>query len=310
MSSRWRLNPLDLNSISFENVAVGDLFDNNQLAKDRARMLDLSYLSAKTDFIPGTAFVRDEMQTTFRGLLKKKTGKKHVLIGSPGVGNSVVFFLAALFLSAIRKKKVIYIRWDNKMPNVFLMKPGQSEGFCNVGSVSFHKVQYSLKDVGRAALAYGYESDMEDWRVFFDGPKEAEVKDFVDFDYFLCTSGGYSTPSDSERTTVIIQIMAGWTADDLIAALIQLKRLAPNKARKVYTECGGRIRLALDYVEDEQTTINWADNIVADQSAGTCILAMSETESRTSFEQCFEQEVDVPFNLLILSICLEGFAIS
>jgi hypothetical protein len=44
---------------------------------------------------------------------------------------------------------------------------------------------------------YGYESDKEDCQFFFDGRKEAEVKELTDLDYFVCTSGGYSTPSDS-----------------------------------------------------------------------------------------------------------------
>jgi hypothetical protein len=284
MSSRQRLNPLDLNSISFENINVSNLFRNNELAKDRASLMDLRCLSGKTDFIPGKAFVRGEMQTTFKRLCEKKAGKKHILIGSPGVGKSVVFFLAALSLSAVKNKQVIYARWDKKKPTVFLMKPGQSEGFCQVGSISFYKVQYSLEDVARAALDYGYESDKEDWRFFLDGPNETEVKELTDLDFFLCTSGGYSTPSDSERMTVVIDIMAGWMEDDLVAALIQLKKITPNQARKVYGECGGRMRLALDYVEDEQTTINWADSIVADQSADACILAVTETESRTSVE--------------------------
>jgi hypothetical protein len=120
----------DLNSISFEKINVSHLFRNNELAKDRACLMDLRCLCEKTDFLHGTAFVRGEIQTLFKQLCEKKAGKKHILIGSAGVGKSIVFFLAALSLSAVQRKQVTYSRWDNEKPTVFLMKPGPSEGFC------------------------------------------------------------------------------------------------------------------------------------------------------------------------------------
>jgi hypothetical protein len=49
------------------------------------------------------------------------------------------------------------------------------------------------KDVPRAAVEVGYIEDDEVWRIFLDGPKEADVEELKDLNYYLCTSGGYST---------------------------------------------------------------------------------------------------------------------
>ena len=117
-----------------------------------------------------------------------------------------------------------------------------------------------------------------------DGPKESTVKSLSGMFFDLCTSGGYKTPADGARMTTNLKIMAGWSEDSLVHALIHLKKLPAKQARDVYAECGGRARMALDYLDDETAVKNWADSIVADLGNGPCILAMNETNARTSVE--------------------------
>lgn len=285
---RHRANPFDFTSITLETITVGPLFegDDERLAKDRGSLSELTCVYGRTNFLPKTLYVREETQVVFRELVGKPVGKKHVLIGSPGVGKSVLCFLAALYMAAVKEKKIVYVRWPREdHPTVFLILPGQNGSTTvQIGSRTFRRIQYSLEDIARSALDFGYEDNSEEWGYFLDGPKEKEVDQLVDFDYFLCTSGGYSTPSDAERTRINIAVMSGWNERDLIAALVATQKVTAAGAKKVYAECGGRMRLALDYLKDEAATITWANFVVADLADGPCSLAVSESESRTSFD--------------------------
>ena len=102
-----------------------------------------------------------------------------------------------------------------------------------MGKLSFTRLLFSLEDIALAALDFGYEINNESWRYFIDGPKEAQVKELVDLDYYLCTSGGYSTPSDAERMIIQIAVMSGWTERDLTAALVSVKNITSNEAEGV-----------------------------------------------------------------------------
>jgi hypothetical protein len=287
-SLRQRPNPLDLETIAntTEEISVVPLFAGEELAKDRAQLLDLSCCGL-VHFVPDLLYVRDEMQQVLKSVTSKEPQKTLVVIGSPGVGKSVVFFLAALNLAAIQKKRVIYVRWvesEEEKPTIFLIEPTTNKaGHCNLGQFSFFKFQYTLDDVARAAVDYGYQTN-SNWRFMLDGPKESTVKSLSGMFFDLCTSGGYKTPADGARMTTKLKIMTGWTEDSFVHALIHLKKLTAKQARDVYAECGGRLRLALDYLDDGTAVKNWADNVVADLGSAPCILAMNETNARTSVE--------------------------
>ena len=101
------------------------LFAGEELAKDRAELLDLS-CCGHVHFVPDLVYVRDEMQDVLKRVISKESHKTLVVIGSPGVGKSVVFFIAALNLAAIQKKRVIYVRWvesEEENPTIFLIEP-------------------------------------------------------------------------------------------------------------------------------------------------------------------------------------------
>ena len=285
--------PLDLETISNtaeEIISVAPLFDGEQaLSKDRDQLLDLSGCCGPVHFVPDRVYVRDEMQHVLNTVISKEPPTTLVVIGSPGVGTSVVFFLAALNLAAIQQKRVIYLRWvehsDKEKPTLFVMEPAMNKpGHCTLGQLSFFKFQHSVEDVARAAVEYGYPTNGT-WRFLLDGPKESTVKSLSGMCFDLCASGGYKTPSDAARMTTNIKIMGRWTEDSLVQAMIHLKKLTAQRAKQVYAHCGGRIRLALNYVEDETAVQNWADTVVADLGGAPGILARNETNARTLVER-------------------------
>ena len=285
---RQRPNPLDFTDLpDSEEVSVVSLFDGEALAKDRTGLLDLSSFCSLVDFVPSAVYVRDEMQDVLLTVTSRERKKTLILLGSPGVGKSVVFFLAALYVAAVQRNRVIYVRWvgsEEENPSVFLVEPTMDmTGHCNIRHYSFFKFQHSLDDVALAAVQHGYKTDGT-WRFMLDGPKETSVASLSGMFFDLCTSGGYKTPSDAARRTTILKIMGGWSEDTLVHALIHLKKLNPIRARKVYSECGGRLRLALDYLENETAVKSWADNVVADLGTDPCVLSMNETNARTSVE--------------------------
>ena len=286
-SFRQRPNPLDLEAIpNTEEISVVPLFAGEALSKDRAQLLDLS-CCGPVHFVPDRVYVRDEMQDVLKRVTSKEPQKTLVVIGSPGVGKSVVFFLAALNLAAIQKKHVIYVRWvesEEEKPTIFLIEPATNKaGHCKLRQFSFFKFQHTVDDVARAAVDYGYQTN-GNWRFMLDGPKESTVNMLSGMFFDLCTSGGYKTPADGARMTTNLKTMGGWSEDSLVHALIHLKKLTAKRARDVYAECGGRVRLALKYLDDEAAAKNWADNVVADLGGAPCILAMNETNARTSVD--------------------------
>lgn len=55
-------------------------------------------------------YVREEMVHTFTQLIDKRRKFCQVLIGSPGVGKSILLFLVALYRASVEQQKVLYIR--------------------------------------------------------------------------------------------------------------------------------------------------------------------------------------------------------
>jgi hypothetical protein len=139
-----------------------------------------------------------------------------------------------------------------------------------------------LESVILSANAHGYEQDHDEWRLFIDGPREKDIHEFKPIDCFLCTSGGYETPSDAERRRVEIFPMSGWEERPFISALVTLKRLTKTQAEDAYWACGGRLRLAMDYVEDRNEALDWCNNIVADNSVNASEIAVNQKDSWTA----------------------------
>jgi hypothetical protein len=169
-----------------------------------------------------------------------------VLIGSPGVGKSVLFFLAAIYRCSqkaekevvVNKKTVkrgvvntsIYYRWAHSDPmvSVFIMfrDKDQEDGEHKVHVLftrSLNENNFSsLSDLDRF-LRLHLKLDREHYFAFVDGPNHTETDKTLKgtYDYF-CTSGGIPAFKNCLWGMARRWILNGWTKDEAIQALITL----------------------------------------------------------------------------------------
>lgn len=234
-------------------------------------------LSDEAFLIPDKVYIRDCMRTVF-GLFdqdvertpRRPPDQRHsvALVGSPGVGKSILFFLAALH-QAQKSPTVYYRRTSSEDVSVFVMTP-QAEGvgiwFSRdvkkhlLGGEGLSAINRDLLSCGIIPRAVFY--------TFVDGPKyhdsyKADIM-WDQYDY-LCTSGGmrpYSNGDEFKR----LWILDGWSeqeavdwlsyfmvegdsanpqraaAPDSIAAREATTEAHRAAAKKAYWLCGGNIR--------------------------------------------------------------------
>mmetsp|Transcript_25933 Transcript_25933/g.71425 ORF Transcript_25933/g.71425 Transcript_25933/m.71425 type:complete len:119 (+) Transcript_25933:528-884(+) len=88
----------------------------------------LKPLTTANDFLPETIHARPEMKEMFAKLLsQRKAGEeKRILVGSAGMGKSVLFFLTALYRVVTRGQKVLIFA-KNLQGKIFLsLSDGES----------------------------------------------------------------------------------------------------------------------------------------------------------------------------------------
>jgi hypothetical protein len=234
-------------------------------------------LSDDAFLIPDKIYIRDCMRTVF-GLFDQDVEqtprrppdqrRSVALVGSPGVGKSILFFLAALH-QAQKSPTVYYRRTGSEDVSVFVMTP-QAGG---VGIWFSRDVKKDLlggeglSAINRDLLSYGIIPRAV-FYTFVDGPKyhETHKADIMwdRYDYF-CTSGGmrpYSNGDELKR----LWILDGWSEQEAIDWLSYFmverncadkhRAMAPDSfrrkeerteayqaaAKKAYWLCGGNIR--------------------------------------------------------------------
>jgi DNA replication protein DnaC len=72
--------------------------------------LDPLFDKTREKFLPESIYVRKEMCDVFAELTREKRDEKQILIGSPGVGKSVLLFLVALYRALTEGKPCCFIR--------------------------------------------------------------------------------------------------------------------------------------------------------------------------------------------------------
>jgi hypothetical protein len=272
------------------------------------RTIDLSFLSdlkepdpSDEDFlIPSTLFVRDCMRTVFGLFLEdaKKPRRKPdakrsaALIGSPGVGKSILFFLAALY-QASRGSKVVYFRKTSEgVISLFVMTPindgsdesGRSDddgGGGNSGAsvrVWFSRKLYAqnLNEVRLSAVAVQV-IDYDEYYTFVDGPRYPRggenASDVLGKGYnYFCTSGGmpnYKNDESGKR----LWVLDGWSREESVECLVQYLRALDTgggeadltrKAEDAYNVCGGNIRSLLSAVSSGDGLQREMDNLMSE----------------------------------------------
>jgi hypothetical protein len=231
------------------------------------RAIDLSFLadlrSTPDDpfLCSGRLYVRDCMRFVFGLLHEDATAHRPrrppsnrsaaVLIGSPGVGKSILLFLAALH-QAMSSPVVYYRKTRDELVSVFVMTPPDESDDLKMVRVWFTRdmdsttLPQGLKSVAHDLIRSGIV-DRKVFYTFIDGPtlpranNTAQTQDTIDgnFDYF-CTSGGFRGFAD-EQMEKRLWVLDGWNLDDAVAAL-SLRGESEENAEAVFALCGGCIR--------------------------------------------------------------------
>jgi hypothetical protein len=229
----------DADSYSSESIRVQDI------ETYRERLIDFSFLKKlrmedDEPFFPTRIYVRNDMRTIFGFYMKdvgtvKPMKRPTVLIGSPGVGKSVLFFLAALYRCS-QKTNIdvvntsIYYRWarSDRRVSVFIMfrDEDQEDGEHKV-HVLFTRCLNENRMQDLAELTNFLETqlgiDREHYFTFVDGPNQSEIHKTLDggYDHF-CTSGGIRTFKSEEGGRARRWILSGWTKYESVQALLAL----------------------------------------------------------------------------------------
>jgi hypothetical protein len=202
-------------------------------------------------FLPAMIYVRDCMREIFALFLSDADQmepyvSRTFLIGSPGVGKSVLFFLAALYRA--RDIVTIYYRRteSGEASSVFIMIP------CNDKKV----LVLFTKNLSNDAHLYKVDTLLreslgirrEKYYVFVNGPRHDDASGtlYHQFDY-LCTSGGHREFRSDEYQFNRRWILDGWTNEEAVHVLAI--HGYGHKAARAYWLCGGNIREMIDSCE-------------------------------------------------------------
>mmetsp|Transcript_57843 Transcript_57843/g.141318 ORF Transcript_57843/g.141318 Transcript_57843/m.141318 type:complete len:636 (+) Transcript_57843:106-2013(+) len=262
----------------FEVVDEEDSVQELRLLRDqRTKILDLSPLdvlrheaedsASAFEFLPQKIYVRDTMQEMFNLITKQNDPRRYCIIfGSPGVGKSVLTFLAALCCAAFgpvtsRKYGVLYLRkTDSPVEDIsaFWIRPKENADGSNISTgcvtIDFHRTisnDTSLAIVHKAMRSHIFrdeENKRNKIRMFknhirsiCDGPHHKSDDHVGPSD--LVTSGGYAPPKDEEWEFVVGMPVSSWKVEDVIDACKNLfHQTDSDTAKEWFDVCGGNIR--------------------------------------------------------------------
>eukprot|EP00523_Entomoneis_sp_CCMP467_P007789 CAMPEP_0168741098 /NCGR_PEP_ID=MMETSP0724-20121128/12327_1 /TAXON_ID=265536 /ORGANISM="Amphiprora sp., Strain CCMP467" /LENGTH=541 /DNA_ID=CAMNT_0008788569 /DNA_START=55 /DNA_END=1680 /DNA_ORIENTATION=- len=284
-------------------VPVGSLVDGTgRLCCDAAtKVLDLSPLApvcAESRFVPSSLFVRDEMKDMFDKLVSPhgQGVRKRILTGSPGIGKSVLFFLAALRRAILHEEKVMYMRkttQDEGKISVFIME--KTEGIGNSVNVLFSDELETRENPNLTVLYLSLRNASQlkskDYYGMLDGPAhDSKDPDLLHHGYqALCTSGGHPARKQDQIRSLSILVLSAWSQDTIVTAMIQLMDLDRDAAIRKYEIIGGRIRLAFltdDDAKDwyrEQLTVCGTETIklaITNGGSAGCMKSSDRLRSR------------------------------
>jgi hypothetical protein len=283
---------IDIGSALGPLLPVTPARDDFPQQSDKGRVIDMGFLDplrselAERFLIPSTAYVRDCMRTIFGLFLEdiesnKKAGAKNtVLIGSPGVGKSILFFLAALYQA--QRRPIVYHRitkTEDEKASLFFVAP-EGGGKVRVWFTR-NMDEEAIKDISslRFDIERALDIRREDYYVYIDGPNQVDEKYLMKgrYDYF-CTSGGFRRYKKTERGKRL-WILDGWTREEALDGLEALGH-EKSKAAEVYWLCGGNIRDLLAACVSMDTIREELDLVVGQQGIEAIKLALLSTERR------------------------------
>jgi hypothetical protein len=202
-----------------------------------------------------------------------------VLIGSPGVGTSILCFLAALYQA--QQRRVVYYRITNaedEKASLFFMRPDADGTGVRVW-FSRNLDKTAIKGNGginRVSLDLEEELDIHraDYYAYIDGPNHSDENNLMEgtYDYF-CTSGGIPPYKSAERGKRL-WIVDGWTKEEAVAGLAAVAGCDKTKADELYWLCGGTIRDMLAACSDPQTVQRAIDRRIHNLGDGTMAITL------------------------------------
>jgi hypothetical protein len=215
-------------------------------------------------WLPQSIYVRESMRQVFRlfasdaALLHDGTmvdvvaavppkAKGTVLIGSPGVGKSILCFLAALHRS--RSMVTTFYRLTEEPEedaSFFIMFPSPQRTvdvlFTRTLEKRFLGSQGGLTGLD-IFLTTTLHLQHRNRYIFIDGPRHDDAVNTLDLDYdYLCTSGGHPAFKNHAAKSSRMWVLDGWTQEEATAAL----GVGQREAARACALCGGNIRDMLD----------------------------------------------------------------
>ena len=189
----------------------------------------------KEQFFPkNSIYIRKEMCEVFQELTKMDRKLRQVLIGSPGVGKSVLIFLVALYRALYEEKPVCFIRKTRdvgEFTSVFFMrKKDKSDKENKEITIRYSRIlqgNLGVDDVLADVLQKHMAINRSDAQVhvmsnnvllFIDGLHEGDQDLYLPHHY-LATSGGHDVPQGESATSSALVVLSGWEKTDLQKAL-------------------------------------------------------------------------------------------
>ena len=272
-------------------------------------ILDLSFLDPlrlpndEETFLPKKIYVRQCMKDVFDLFISDATssapGKFNtVLLGSPGVGKSVLFFLGALYHA--RTSFVAYTRLSENengisLLSLFLMMPNENESV----RVWFTRrmppsgSEYNVSDIMVTILFFNGNRNgdfgVSQVYTFVDGPRHSDKENTLQGHYdYLCTSGGHPLPKQ-EHLRFRRWVLSGWSKDEAIAGLTAVVENTDEELfERVYELCGGCIRNMIRATKEYEHVKKETDDLLTRLTESQIAIAVISSE-RKDDEMSFDR---------------------
>ena len=265
-------------------------------------------------FFRNDIYIRKEIIEVLRELTKPDRKRKQILIGSPGVGKSILLFLVAIH----------QLLNDSGTPTIFIRRPENSEEHTSIffmKKLDEYRIQvFYDRDVDKGVSVWDAVafilSKYEDvhtrphvpirkdlYILYIDGLHEGHP-DLMNPHHYLATSGGYDSPQGESAIYSSLVVLEGWSRASLEAGLQKLsnnvfdaklypdldkyKTVVENHDEDEYTRkmnifedifyhTGGRIREVFLYATNPQVWLEEKTSMIGRIAKKDALLSILET---------------------------------
>ena len=197
----------------------------------------------KERFFPERIYIRDCMKMMWRRFQQDRIeyDSNRVLLGSPGVGKSVFFFIAAMYKASVQLGvPVVYVRQtrEERSVSAFVMFRATGGSLKIFSCRKLAKADRISSIINLVAKCFGW-TDLIEYTSFLDGPRHDDEKVLNAYYHYFCTSGGHPLPKNAQDD-LYLWILDGWTEDAVVAYGKSLNR--ERECLEAYRVFGGCIR--------------------------------------------------------------------